>query len=89
VDAPRLLTGRCQSHIQPDAYLPWNDHPEAGTVPQTAVSCSAKSLTLMLILASVPEWESFVKDKQDWEKQIEGTIQYKSKSKGEKMPGSI
>jgi hypothetical protein len=43
----------------------------------------------MLILASVPEWESFVKDKQDWEKQIEGTIQYKSKSKGEKMPGSI
>lgn len=38
---------------------------------------------------SVPEWESFVKDKQEWEVPFEGTIQYKSKSKGEKMPGSI
>jgi hypothetical protein len=37
----------------------------------------------------VPEWESFVKDCQSWEKPIEGTIQYKQKSKGEKMPGSI
>ncbi|KAI7778504.1 hypothetical protein LA080_002108 [Diaporthe eres] len=36
-----------------------------------------------------PEWESFVKDKQSWEKPVEGTIQYKGKSKGEKMPDSI
>lgn len=43
----------------------------------------------VLTRRSVPEWESFVKDKQAWEKEIEGTIQYKSKSKGEKMPGSI
>ena len=43
----------------------------------------------VLTRGSVPEWESFVKDKQAWEKEIEGTIQYKSKSKGEKMPGSI
>lgn len=40
-------------------------------------------------LHSEPEWESFVKDKQSWEKPFEGTIQYKGKSKGEKMPGSI
>lgn len=38
---------------------------------------------------SEPEWESFVKDKQGWEKPFEGTIQYKGKSKGEKMPDSI
>lgn len=36
-----------------------------------------------------PEWESFVKDKQKWEKPFEGTVQYKDKSKGEKIPGSI
>jgi hypothetical protein len=29
-----------------------------------------------------------VKDKQQWEVPIEGTIQYKSTSKGEKMDGT-
>lgn len=38
---------------------------------------------------SEPEWESFAKDRQRWEKPIEGTVQYKGKSKGEKMPESI
>lgn len=36
-----------------------------------------------------PEWESFAKDRQKWEKPFEGTVQYKGKSKGEKMPDSI
>ncbi|OAL36101.1 hypothetical protein AYO20_04515 [Fonsecaea nubica] len=37
----------------------------------------------------VPEWESFASQRQSWEKPLEGTIQYKTKSFGEKMPGSI
>lgn len=40
-------------------------------------------------LCREPEWESFAKDRQKWEKPFEGTIQYKGKSKGEKMPDSI
>lgn len=40
-------------------------------------------------LHSEPEWESFAKDRQRWEKPFEGTVQYKGKSKGEKMPDSI
>lgn len=40
-------------------------------------------------LHSEPEWESFAKDRQRWEKPIEGTVQYKGKSKGEKMPESV
>ena len=39
-------------------------------------------------LKSEPEWESFAKDRQTWEKPFKGTIQYKDKSKGEEMPGS-
>ena len=32
-----------------------------------------------------PEWESFVSQRQTWEVPLEGTIQYKTKSGGEKM----
>ncbi|KAH0848257.1 hypothetical protein FOPE_02289 [Fonsecaea pedrosoi] len=37
----------------------------------------------------VPEWESFASQRQSWEKPLEGAVQYKTKSFGEKMPGSI
>ena len=37
----------------------------------------------------VPEWESFAEKRQEWEKPFEGMVQYKTKSKGEKMEGSI
>ncbi|KIX03027.1 uncharacterized protein Z518_06577 [Rhinocladiella mackenziei CBS 650.93] len=37
----------------------------------------------------VPEWESFASQRQTWEKPLEGAVQYKTKSFGEKMPGSI
>jgi hypothetical protein len=33
----------------------------------------------------VPEWESFAIKRQGWEKPIEGCVQYKTKSLGEKM----
>lgn len=33
----------------------------------------------------VPEWESFAVRRQEWEKPYEGCIQYKTKSKGEKL----
>jgi len=36
-----------------------------------------------------PEWESFAERRQAWEKPLEGAVQYKTKSFGEKMPGSI
>jgi len=49
----------------------------------------ATLLTKYLGLYREPEWESFAKDKQKWEKPFEGTVQYKGKPKGEKMPGSI
>jgi hypothetical protein len=32
-----------------------------------------------------PEWESFVVNRQKWEKPLEGTTQYKTKSFGEKL----
>ena len=32
-----------------------------------------------------PEWESFSGDRQAWEKSLDGTVQYKGKSFGEKM----
>ncbi|KAN0115185.1 Mss4-like protein [Hyaloscypha variabilis] len=32
-----------------------------------------------------PEWESFVVNRQPWEKPLEGTTQYKTKSFGEKL----
>lgn len=32
-----------------------------------------------------PEWESFASQRQSWEVPLEGTIQYKTKSGGEKM----
>jgi hypothetical protein len=46
-------------------------------------------LTSSLGLCREPEWESFANDRQKWEKPFYGTVQYKGKSKGEKMPGSI
>ena len=33
----------------------------------------------------VPEWESFAIRRQEWEKPVEGCIQYKTKSMGEKL----
>jgi len=33
----------------------------------------------------VPEWESFAVKRQDWEKPVEGCVQYKTKSLGEKL----
>lgn len=53
------------------------------------VEMSVTSLTRCCGLCREPEWESFAKDRQKWEKPFQGTIQYKSKSKGEKMPDSI
>lgn len=32
-----------------------------------------------------PEWESFSMSRQKWEKPLEGAVQYKGKSFGEKM----
>ncbi len=32
-----------------------------------------------------PEWESFVVHRQEWEKPLEGTPQYKKESFGEKL----
>tara|TARA_R110002060_G_scaffold51591_4_gene62615 strand:+ start:313 stop:504 length:192 start_codon:yes stop_codon:yes gene_type:complete len=32
-----------------------------------------------------PEWESFSGERQAWEKPLDGTVQYKGKSFGEKM----
>jgi hypothetical protein len=32
-----------------------------------------------------PEWESFASQRQEWERPLEGAIQYKTKSGGEKM----
>jgi len=32
----------------------------------------------------VPEWESFATNRQEWHKPYEGTVQYKTKSGGEK-----
>ncbi|KAJ9615604.1 hypothetical protein H2200_001679 [Cladophialophora chaetospira] len=37
----------------------------------------------------VPEWESFAERRQKWEKPLEGTVQYKTKTFGEKLPGSL
>ena len=36
-----------------------------------------------------PEWEAFASQRQKWEVPIEGTIQYSTKSFGDKVPGSI
>ncbi len=36
-----------------------------------------------------PEWESFAERRQEWERPFEGTVQYKTKSLGEKMEGSM
>ena len=33
----------------------------------------------------IPEWESFASQRQEWYQPLEGTIQYKTKSGGEKM----
>jgi hypothetical protein len=33
----------------------------------------------------VPEWESFASQRQSWEKPIDGCVQYKTKSLGEKL----
>lgn len=32
-----------------------------------------------------PEWESFASQRQEWMKPLDGAIQYKTKSGGEKM----
>ncbi|ETN46712.1 uncharacterized protein HMPREF1541_00899 [Cyphellophora europaea CBS 101466] len=37
----------------------------------------------------VPEWESFVKDKQAWETPMPGTMQFTSKSGGDRVRGSL
>lgn len=46
-------------------------------------------MPMILIPGRQPEWESFAEKRQEWEKPFEGTVQYKTKSFGEKMPGSI
>ena len=33
----------------------------------------------------IPEWESFAIRRQEWEKPVEGCVQYKTKSMGEKL----
>ena len=33
----------------------------------------------------IPEWESFAIRRQEWEKPVEGCVQYKTKSLGEKL----
>ncbi|KAI9729688.1 MAG: hypothetical protein M1834_006637 [Cirrosporium novae-zelandiae] len=76
-----IETGKIQITGE-DNIMRYDDPETSSGTPVQRYFCKARGIL------PAPEWKSFLMDMQEWEMPLDGTMQFKKQSYGEKVDGS-